>query len=326
MTRPLIYRGVHELEEYADENWHSLYDLPTALEELSHRKQTARIRRLVIKATDRIEQLKHAKLQELLSSQLEYAVFRDWTSNSADLGELPQTVVAQGCDPLALAELSTLLALFGIQLAGELSADVETLIVGQEDWGEDYIRQQIDLRSGKTCRVYSQEMFFAFLATNKDPLQGSRDLLQFFAEDHPGLEFLIAIGFKWPSTDAPLGSGEMESPDSPDTGVLKAMGYTVGRNGKRDGERHRILGRAFKIERLPRVGGTSHMSEWGASSSEARLSKMAEALAAFARNAKRRKGASMSEAIADWESDLAWLKRMYYRGSFSFRWPDTDSS
>ncbi len=31
----------------------------------------------------------------------------------------------------------------------------------------------------------------------------------------------------------------------------------------------------------------------------------------------------MACAINDWESDLKWLKEMYYRGRMQFEWPDT---
>jgi hypothetical protein len=66
-----------------------------------------------------------------------------------------------------------------------------------------------------------------------------------------------------------------------------------------------------------------NMAEWGAPSTGPRLRKMVESLAAFARNAKRRDARRLSVAIAEWESDLDYLKRTYYVGRYDFVWPDT---
>ena len=55
----------------------------------------------------------------------------------------------------------------------------------------------------------------------------------------------------------------------------------------------------------------------------ARLKKMAETIAALARNAKRRNNASLDQAIRDWEHDLSFLYHTYYVGHFGFGWPST---
>lgn len=54
-----------------------------------------------------------------------------------------------------------------------------------------------------------------------------------------------------------------------------------------------------------------------------RLKKLANCIATFARNAKRRRNASMELAIAEWEEDLAYLKNKYYRPADGYSWPDT---
>lgn len=59
-------------------------------------------------------------------------------------------------------------------------------------------------------------------------------------------------------------------------------------------------------------------------SSAQRLQKLAETIAALTRNAKRRNAARMDKSIREWESDLAYLKRRYDEGRFSFTWPVTD--
>lgn len=314
--------NIEQLETYADNHWTSVSDL-ALLNYALRRKNTNRAYRLSGRVKRRIEELRDLTVRSHLAAEFREPGFRAWAHAPGELSELPKAVVVQGVSPLDETEFNEVLDAYAIDNLGNFSDDAEAMVIGQEEWLEEAVNHQLDDWAASPRRVYSQEMFLAFLLTRKEPLLCDHSLLRFFSSGHPALTYLLSIGFKWPTTEAPLGSGEMEAPDSPETGVLKEMGYTVGKNGKRDGERHRILQNAFKIERLPRVGGADHMATWGASSSETRLRKMAEALAAFARNAKRRRDASMMEAIEDWESDLTWLKNMYYGGRFSFQWPDT---
>ena len=48
---------------------------------------------------------------------------------------------------------------------------------------------------------------------------------------------------------------------------------------------------------------------------------MAESIAAFARNAKRRRQINLNDAIGEWEADLEFLYEEYYVGHFHFAWP-----
>jgi hypothetical protein len=104
--------------------------------------------------------------------------------------------------------------------------------------------------------------------------------------------------------------------------MLSYLDYRVGRNGEVGSMRHGILGRVFEGP-LPPVFPPDYMSSWGAPKSAARLRKLAESIAAFTRNAKRRRDFKMDDAIADWESDLSFLYEHYYLGRFSFAWPLT---
>jgi len=68
-----------------------------------------------------------------------------------------------------------------------------------------------------------------------------------------------------------------------------------------------------------------NMKEWNAPKTPWRLKKIAYCLATFTKNAKRRSNSdSFWQAIEDWESDLAWLKRNFYDGVYNskFVWPD----
>ncbi|MGO8224445.1 hypothetical protein [Rhizobium ruizarguesonis] len=137
---------------------------------------------------------------------------------------------------------------------------------------------------------------------------------------------LLAIGeeyFKWPSTGAQKGNGALNSFDAPEDGILSFFGYQVGQSSQiTSSTRYAILDRVFRIV-LPPILPGSHMALWGMPNSRRRLQKMAEAIAAFVRNAKRRQNPSYDRAIGDWEYDLQRLHDALYVGRFDFGWPET---
>lgn len=106
-------------------------------------------------------------------------------------------------------------------------------------------------------------------------------------------------------------------------GVLRHYGYKVGMHGLPENERWEILDSIFLNPLSNNVGDASYLSEWGEPGSSRRLQKLAESIAAFARNTKRRRKGDFSKAIRDWETDLAYLERTHYRNRFSFQYPRT---
>jgi hypothetical protein len=130
--------------------------------------------------------------------------------------------------------------------------------------------------------------------------------------------------FKWPSTDAPFGNGRVEQTEWPQVGVLSYVGYNVGINGQVRSGRQHILQRVFERD-LPLVHSPQHMAQWDRTKSATRLKKIAESIASFCRNAKRKQRANMKRAIENYQDDLDWLKKSFYDGRFdgSFRWPNT---
>lgn len=200
---------------------------------------------------------------------------------------------------------------------------VDVLVLGRRDWDASSLEAHLSLYRGETLRVYSQEMFLAFLATEQDPYEDPELVLE-FRDGHPALEFVIQWGFSWPTTTVvPEGSGddiaEVSPEDWPNVGLLKYVGYTVGVDGLPAAERRKILDRVFSRP-LPNVHSKSYMQEWGEPNSALRLQKLANALSSFARLAKRKKP-KRTAAISDWESDLRWLKKKYYDSRFYFFWP-----
>ena len=125
-------------------------------------------------------------------------------------------------------------------------------------------------------------------------------------------------GFPWLSTRADGGLGNLVGDKWLPEGLLKFMGYVVGgTNGKDEDERQRILSVIFDGP-LPPVFPRVYLEQWSRPGTSFRLRKLAETLAAFTRNAKRRQEANLDSAIADWEENLEFLFHKFYRGRFGF--------
>lgn len=95
----------------------------------------------------------------------------------------------------------------------------------------------------------------------------------------------------------------------PPHGVLKAMGYHVGKSGLNPKERREILWRTFRVQLV--CGSDSaddYIREWGNRCSRLRLAKLDRTLGGLAANAERKTKTDMSEAIRDWREDQAWLR------------------
>ena len=124
--------------------------------------------------------------------------------------------------------------------------------------------------------------------------------------------------FPWPTTDALGGDGSLTAAGWPDEGMLRYLGYHVGEtNPTPEVERRLILDYAFEKD-LPPLNDSQYYSAWGECSAPERLSKLANTIAAFARNAKRRDPIALARAIREWESDLEYLRQKYYIGFFNF--------
>lgn len=126
--------------------------------------------------------------------------------------------------------------------------------------------------------------------------------------------------FQWPSTEASAGHLSLEVQMGPATGILAALGYRVGQAGAPLKQRRQILDFVF-TEDLPPIDSAAYMRSWGEPNSGPRLQKLAESLAAFARNAKRREVDALKMAICHWQDDLQYLHDRYYTGHFGFNWP-----
>jgi hypothetical protein len=134
---------------------------------------------------------------------------------------------------------------------------------------------------------------------------------------------LQSTQFIWPTTVANIGSQSLPSDAfKHEEGLLRHYGYKVGIHGLNQSERLEILDSIF-LRPLILMDNREYLNEWGEPKTARRLQKLAESIAAFTRNAKRRNETNFSKAIQDWEADLAYLKKTYYDNRCSFRWPRT---
>jgi hypothetical protein len=106
-------------------------------------------------------------------------------------------------------------------------------------------------------------------------------------------------------------------------GMLGFLGYHVGETQPTAPDIRRCILDFVFDSHLPPLNGRAYHAQWGKPSTAQRLHKLANALAAFARNARRQDRAEMACAIRDWEEDLSFLHRRYYVNVFHFEWPDT---
>lgn len=129
--------------------------------------------------------------------------------------------------------------------------------------------------------------------------------------------------FPWPSTEIGAAAAVTKSSviNLYERGMLGCLGYQVGASSPLTAvQRARLLGQVF-VMRLPPLNDLEYMASWGQPVTGPRLHKIAECLAAFVKNAKRRSGVSFHTAIAHWEADLVHMRRHYYDGRFDFTWP-----
>jgi len=127
--------------------------------------------------------------------------------------------------------------------------------------------------------------------------------------------------FPWPTTTAPAAADDADALQFPvSAGIMGFLGYRVGATGITPAKRQELLDYVYRGN-LPSINSQEYMDGWGAPQSGARLRKMAESIAAFVRNSRRRNPTRLRTAVAEWESDLAFLKRSYYEGRYDFPWP-----
>lgn len=207
-------------------------------------------------------------------------------------------------------------------------ADIDHIVVGRHSWDVSALEQQIEAMEGRQLRIYSQEMWFAKLATGRDPFDsGDHDLLMEFAKGHPVLEYLIDRDAPWPE----VSSGELVLGDGVFTegiefGVnspLRNFGYQVGVSSALSvAQRKALLIKFLEAKELAFDVDASaeYRSHWGRPRSVQRLFRVASHIRWLI--GWQGKSPYREQANEDWRRDLIWLKKTYYKPNLhKFRWP-----
>lgn len=259
-------------------------------------------------------------------SPLKNDILKTWFSNGFHISRYKHaTISTMGSAPIKNGDLNRFLRANGLKIK-PLSEDTNLLVIGHINFDEEAIKDLLDWREGEELRVYSQEMFLAHWMMGQDPFE-DEEVVEAFAEDHKGLQFLKTCWVDWVSTTVSLNRGGSLQMDSPETSVLKELGYTVGKTkGLPASDRQRILEIAFTSD-LNKLLSTqylrrcknyfpNYLDEWGEPASPQRLTKMRDFISSMCKQQKRR---GNIEAATDYENDLNWIEMCLRTGRFKFK-------
>ncbi|GHF12495.1 hypothetical protein GCM10017044_03060 [Kordiimonas sediminis] len=98
--------------------------------------------------------------------------------------------------------------------------------------------------------------------------------------------------------------------DTPEEGVLKAVGYKVGNDGVTHKIRHQLLDYVM-TRSLPSIGSPAYLAEWGEPDTKERYRKLHRVIRVLASSGK--KFQNMDTAVHQWEEDLEYLEEKYYQ-------------
>lgn len=251
----------------------------------------------------------------------------EWIAGLKELGEglnWPKEIATTGSDPFDVKLLDSVLWRREHKVYHCRSC-ADVLIVGREGWTPEELREQYDSHEGSTLRIYSQEMAVLALVTGTDPFDAGDVVLLEMGKGHPALEYLMENQFKWPSIGKPLYGGDDDEGPPPlgPTSPLTEMGYHVGKTSRlSDEERRKLLERIYRKDDLdfPDRYSEADKHSWGGPETPRCLRMMAEHIAWNIRFHAPQ--VNYRRAVEQWEADLAWLKKKFYRGGFG--WPDTN--
>lgn len=237
-------------------------------------------------------------------------------------------VATQGSGPCNETDFDDFLFACGVEVRAIAGGHPPSIVIlGRDEWDEADLDELWESASAESIRVYSQEMVFASMAIGADLIEHLGGKIDDFIAGHPALEHFYyaepepepeVVFPDLPQSVDPVHQRKLlvnfDTGAWPSSGVLGEMGYRVGRNGLAEGARRLILAEVLSVELVATSpAAEAYVREWGPPTSRHRLQKMVNSISAFARNARRRT-ADFSEAIADWEGDLEWLRATYGPG------------
>ncbi|MDO9478480.1 MAG: hypothetical protein Q7L07_17365 [Pseudohongiella sp.] len=143
-----------------------------------------------------------------------------------------------------------------------------------------------------------------------------------FECDCPDAEVTQESPWRWPVISDQAGSKPMEGDFAPFS-ALKMFGYTVGKTQGWDKKRREAFLTDFMEQKLPKEVATTFGNEYGEPMSTTRLRKVANVIANNCGLRIKSDKVKYAHAIADWKSDLQFLKVNYYekKGLKFMPWP-----
>ena len=203
--------------------------------------------------------------------------------------------------------------------------------IAKEKWDSPYVLKKIahelSLRDSSVWRKDVQNLYESVLSRLKElgsmaEIQSGGGKLRLRLQEIEELRLHAdSTGyFKWPTTDALMGDGMLDTSGWYELGLFRHVGYHVGNDGEHLDVRHYLLDCIFH-NKLPSVNSDKYMNEFASPQSPQRLRKMANVLASSAIKLKGKTNADCSQAIEDYESDLDYLYDKYYVEVFNFGWP-----
>ena len=243
--------------------------------------------------------------------------------------DLPVRIL--GDRPFSGSDFVSFLKSRGVKLAKKKEIS-HCIVIGRRGWSKAEVDQIVEQSNGSVLRIYSQEMLTAVLAGHPDPFrtiplaQRLWDLYA-FRLGHEGLEYVSHGWSGWyqgyRSVTGGGAGGDSASRGAVEESPLAAMGYRVGASGAGKQERQSVLRRAFH-EPLPYVGSDAYMEQWAEPGTGERLRRIAIHLTTLVEKNKQR--AELRQAVADWTSDLTWLRDEFYHGVRAFDWPQISTA
>jgi hypothetical protein len=249
---------------------------------------------------------------------------RFFGANAAEPFELPVKLLGSG--PFDQQDLTAFLKKCRVALC-KRNAPINVLILGREGWRQEAVDDIVEEAEGSVLRVYSQEMLISVLAGHPDPfttwpLRERLWDLYAFRDGHPGLQYVSNGWSGWVNgvgrSSAGSSGGGTNDFNQVEQSPLSLLGYRAGVSGLDDASRRRVLQSAFQGP-LPFVESAGYMESWGEPSTADRLRRIATHLSHTID--AHRNLANHQVAVNDWVSDLAWLRETFYRGIYTFYWP-----
>ncbi|PPR61306.1 MAG: hypothetical protein CFH08_02222 [Alphaproteobacteria bacterium MarineAlpha3_Bin7] len=120
-------------------------------------------------------------------------------------------------------------------------------------------------------------------------------------------EVINAIQAEWAKRLEAAKRGAYKA-NTPNIGMLKSLGYSVGNEGVKTSIRRTILDDIMTIN-LPIVGSPAYTLEWGEPNSRQRYNKLVRTIQSLIVGA--RKDIAIEKAVIEWSEDLDYIKSKF---------------